>query len=67
MRVKCVICDEIGQLPDEAPLAKKLRHRPIHTYMCERCNERIATRTTARIATGNFIFRRSSHPIEKDF
>ena len=35
MRVKCVICDEIGQLPDEAPLAKKLRNRPIHTYMCQ--------------------------------
>ena len=24
MRVKCVICDEIGQLKDDAPLAKKL-------------------------------------------
>ncbi|MFS0574390.1 YlaI family protein [Sporosarcina sp. 179-K 3D1 HS] len=67
MRVKCVICDEIGQLPDDLPLAKKLRNRPIHTYMCERCNERIAEKTIARIATGNFHFRRSTHPIEKDF
>lgn len=67
MRVKCVICDEIGQLPDHAPLAKKLRNRPIHTYMCPTCNERIREKTVARVATGNFIFRRSSHPIEKEF
>lgn len=67
MRVKCVICDETGQLPDEAPLAKKLRNRPIHTYMCPSCENRITEKTTARIATGNFIFRRSSHPIEKEF
>ena len=67
MRVKCVICDEIGQLPDEAPLAKKLRNRPIHTYMCPLCSSRISEKTVARIATGNFIFRRSSHTIEKEF
>ena len=67
MRVKCVICDEIGQLPDEAPLAKKLRNRPIHTYMCPLCSNRIAEKTAARIATGNFIFRRSSHSIENEF
>lgn len=67
MRVKCVICDETGQLPDEAPLAKKLRNRPIHTYMCPSCENRIAEKTNARIATGNFVFRRSSHPIEKEF
>ncbi|WP_342512729.1 YlaI family protein [Sporosarcina sp. FSL K6-1522] len=67
MRVKCVICDEIGQLPDDAPLAKKLRNRQICTYMCEQCNERIADKTIARIATGNFVFHRSSHPVEEDF
>lgn len=67
MRVKCVICDEIGQLPDDAPLAKTLRNRPIHTYMCSSCNERISDKTIARIATGNFVFRRSSHSIEKNF
>lgn len=67
MRVKCVICDEIGQLPDHAPLAKKLRNRPIHTYMCPTCNERIREKTAARVATGNFQFRRSSHPTEKEF
>lgn len=67
MRVKCVICDEIGQLLDDAPLAKKLRNRPIHTYMCPNCNDRIGEKTMARIATGNFIFRRSSHSIEDKF
>ncbi|MHA6258572.1 YlaI family protein [Sporosarcina sp. CAU 1771] len=67
MRVKCVICDEIGQLSDDEPLAKKLRNRPIHTYMCPSCKDRISEKTVSRIATGNFIFRRSSHSIEKNF
>ena len=67
MRVKCVICDEIVKLPDDAPSAKKLRNRPIHTYMCDPCNERIAQKTISRIATGNFVFHRSSHPVEKNF
>jgi len=67
LRVKCVICEEIGQLDDNAPLAKRLRNRPIHTYMCNQCNERISTKTIERIATGNYVFRRSSHPIENDF
>ncbi len=67
MRVQCVICDEIGQVPDEALIAKKLRNRLIHTYMCTACHDRIKEKTIARVATGNFIFRRSSHPIEKSF
>ncbi|KAA0966644.1 DUF2197 domain-containing protein [Sporosarcina sp. ANT_H38] len=67
MRVKCVICDNVGQLPDDLPLAKTLRNRPIHTYMCQECNNRISEKTIARIATGNFTFYRSSHSIEKDF
>lgn len=67
MRVKCVLCDQINQLEDEDPLAKKLRNKPIHTYMCPMCRERISDLTEKRIATGNFMFHRSSHPTEKDF
>ncbi len=67
MRVQCVICDEIEQLPDEAALSKKLRNRPIHTFMCEACSTRIKEKTVARLDTGNFSFRRSSHPVEKTF
>ncbi|WP_301108179.1 YlaI family protein [Sporosarcina sp.] len=67
MRVKCVLCDQINQLEDSDPLAKKLRNKPIHTYMCPSCRERISEKTEARIATGNFIFYRSSHLTEKDF
>lgn len=67
MRVKCVLCDQINQLEDEDPLAKKLRNKPIHTYMCPTCRERISDLTEKRIATGNFVFHRSSHPTEKDF
>lgn len=67
MRVKCVICDEAGKLPDDSPIAKRLRNRPIHTYMCPSCTERIRSKTVARVNTGNFVFRRSSHPIENNF
>lgn len=67
MRVKCVLCDRIDNLTDDNPLAKKLRNRPIHTYMCPACKERIGEMTEARIATGKFVFYRSSHVTEKDF
>ncbi|MFF5993177.1 MULTISPECIES: YlaI family protein [unclassified Lysinibacillus] len=67
MRVKCVICDSIHQLSDDLPLAKKLRNRPIHTYMCEPCSERIAEKTEQRIATGKFKFYRTSSKIDEEF
>lgn len=64
MRVKCVICDKIESINDESPIAKRLRNRPIHTYMCNECSERITDRTNARIETGNFrLFKTKS---EKD-
>ncbi|WML49390.1 YlaI family protein [Neobacillus sp. PS3-34] len=59
MRVKCVICDKIEPIEDESPIAKRLRNRPIHTYMCQSCNERISEKTQARIDTGNFRLYRS--------
>ncbi|WP_028398876.1 YlaI family protein [Ectobacillus panaciterrae] len=54
MRVKCILCEIIEQLDDENPLAKRLRNRPIHTYMCQRCHDRIAERTKERLETGKF-------------
>lgn len=54
MKVKCVICDQIEELSDDSPEAKKLRNRPIHTFMCKPCYTRIETRTNERKATGNF-------------
>ncbi|MCP8970289.1 YlaI family protein [Ectobacillus ponti] len=54
MRVKCVLCDKIEALHDENPVAKRLRNRPIHTYMCNPCHDRITERTKERLATGKF-------------
>ncbi|MGV2942159.1 YlaI family protein [Mesobacillus sp. LC4] len=59
MRVKCVLCDKIENINSDTLQAKRLRNRPIHTYMCEPCNERIANKTNNRIATGNFKLYRS--------
>lgn len=59
MRVKCVICDQIETIPDDSPEAKKLRNRPIHTFMCQTCYTRIETKTNERIETGNFRLYRS--------
>lgn len=56
MRVKCVLCDKIETIDDESPEAKRLRNRPIHTYMCDPCQERIAKKTNDRLETGNFRF-----------
>lgn len=54
MKVKCVICDQIETIPDDSPEAKKLRNRPIHTFMCQTCYKRIEERTNERIETGKF-------------
>lgn len=54
MRVKCVLCDGIHQLQDDTLEAKRLRNRPIHTYMCPSCHSRITERTNSRIASGKF-------------
>ncbi|MGF2615500.1 DUF2197 domain-containing protein [Rossellomorea vietnamensis] len=59
MRVKCTLCDVIESIDDESLTAKRLRNRPIHTYMCDKCRERIATRTKERADTGNFKLYRS--------
>ncbi len=67
MRVKCVICDSIQTLDDDLPLAKKLRNRPIHTYMCDTCQIRIAENTEKRLATGKFKFFRTSSTHDEDF
>ncbi|MCT6923969.1 MULTISPECIES: YlaI family protein [Bacillales] len=67
MRVKCVICDTIQQLEDDLPLAKKLRNRPIHTYMCNSCSTRIADNTKRRLATGKFRFFRTSSKFDEEF
>ncbi|WP_082252825.1 YlaI family protein [Bacillus sp. FJAT-27251] len=64
MRVKCVICDKIESINDDTLQAKQLRNRPIHTYMCNPCHERIAENTKKRMATGNFRLYRS--PAEND-
>ncbi|RLQ95881.1 YlaI family protein [Falsibacillus albus] len=66
MRVKCVLCEKIDQLDDDTLEAKRLRNRPIHTYMCKECHERITKKTNERIATGNFKLYRPIR-VEEDF
>nr|WP_106783984.1 YlaI family protein [Lysinibacillus timonensis] len=67
MRVKCVICDTINNLDDDLPLSKRLRNRPIHTYMCTSCHDRIAEKTEERLATGKFRFYRNSTKQAEDY
>ncbi|MBU8877670.1 YlaI family protein [Bacillus sp. FJAT-29790] len=54
MRVKCVLCDKIESIENESLQAKKLRNRPIHTYMCKECEARITDKTQKRMETGHF-------------
>ncbi|WP_153126489.1 YlaI family protein [Peribacillus tepidiphilus] len=56
MRVKCVLCDKIEKIESDSFLAKRLRNRPIHTYMCQPCHERIEQRTKERLSSGKFRF-----------
>ncbi len=41
MRVICSLCDKKEQLDDDTLTAKRLVNRPIHTYLCDECRERI--------------------------
>lgn len=58
MRVKCVICDKVETIENESLQAKRLRNRPIHTFMCKDCDERIAEKTKIRLDSGKFQFNR---------
>jgi uncharacterized protein YlaI len=60
MKVQCVICDAVEPIPDDSHEAKKLRNRPIHTYMCKACYQRIEDNTNARMETGKFRLYRSA-------
>ncbi|GIN83849.1 hypothetical protein J6TS2_02350 [Heyndrickxia sporothermodurans] len=53
MKVKCIICDRLDDIDDDSIVAKRLRNRPIHTYMCEECHDRIEEKTMARLASRN--------------
>ncbi|GEL08610.1 YlaI family protein [Salisediminibacterium halotolerans] len=64
MKVKCVLCDKVESIDPQLPIAKKLRNRPIHTYMCENCYDRIKKRTETRINSGEF--RQHAPQEEKD-
>jgi uncharacterized protein YlaI len=55
LKVKCVICDKIEDIDENSFEAKRLRNRPIHTYMCKECEDRIAVNTKKRIDSGNFV------------
>ncbi|MDF2945831.1 MAG: hypothetical protein K0S51_510 [Bacillales bacterium] len=58
MKAKCVICEQIEILDDDSALAKRLRNRPVHTYLCNECDERIKQKTLKRLETGKFITNR---------
>jgi uncharacterized protein YlaI len=67
MKVKCVICDKVESINNDSFQAKRLRNRPIYTYMCIECNERIKEKTEERIATGNFhLYRSKKQPDDWD-
>ncbi len=66
MRVKCSICDKIETIDDDTLIAKRLRNRPIHTYMClKECHDRIAKKTEERLKTENSRFTRDSRKKKK--
>lgn len=61
MKVQCVLCDKIETIEDDSFMAKRLRNKPITTYMCEECYERISINTKKRLATGKFRFNRPNN------
>ncbi|SEN64486.1 Uncharacterized protein YlaI [Amphibacillus marinus] len=54
MDVKCPICDCVDQIDYDSPLAKRLRNRRKHLYLCQACTDRIGKNTKKRHETGAF-------------
>ncbi|MBS4172377.1 YlaI family protein [Bacillus sp. FJAT-49736] len=50
MKVQCILCDKIETIDDDSLIAKRLKNRPIHTYMCDECHDRISEKTLANQA-----------------
>ncbi|AQS55492.1 YlaI family protein [Novibacillus thermophilus] len=48
MRVQCILCDAVYELDDTSLEAKRLRNKPLQTYMCPTCHERITAKTKRR-------------------
>ncbi|MBU5210919.1 hypothetical protein BLX88_15420 [Bacillus obstructivus] len=49
MKVKCILCEKLETIDDDSIVAKRLRNRPIHTYMCDECHDRITRKTNERL------------------
>ncbi|PKR86918.1 YlaI family protein [Heyndrickxia camelliae] len=50
MNVKCILCEKIESIDDDTLIAKRLKNRPIHTYMCDECHDRITKKALDRLA-----------------
>lgn len=50
MKVQCILCDKIEVIDKDSIIAKRLRNRPIHTYMCEGCTKRVTEKAHERLA-----------------
>lgn len=66
MRVKCAICDTIEKIDDQSIVAKRLRNRPIHTFMCEACTIRISQKTKEHWASSDFTLY-NHHPEKEEW
>ncbi len=51
MRVQCSLCDKMSRLDENTLMAKKLLNRPIHTYLCDECRDRISHKVKQRTKT----------------
>jgi uncharacterized protein YlaI len=56
MKVTCVLCQTKDDVDDQTLIAKRLKNRPIHTYMCATCHDRITEKTIQRLESGKFRF-----------
>lgn len=50
----CPICDRVETIDTNSPLAKKLRNRRKHLYLCKACTDRVTKNTLKRHKTGKF-------------
>lgn len=49
MKIKCMICDRVNEVEDQSLLAKKMRNKPLTSYICTECHDRVAENTKAHM------------------
>jgi uncharacterized protein YlaI len=69
MKVQCFLCDKEELLDPDTFTAKRIRNRPLTTFLCEECHTRVTANTEKRRIEGrlrpNLFYKEKDNWIKK--